>query len=145
MKWVLRAGSQVAIRANQWAESWVSRAPLEGMPYWGLSVSEVGQVRLLIFACGRMVLRMSKPRIIGHHSQRINDGFVKGCDINDKMNIGRRIKTYIVQNNIVCRDAIARNKKQCLVVDLEDLADLARSDFLDVVLAEVNRGDGGGR
>jgi hypothetical protein len=33
-KCVLREGSQVAIRLNQWAESWVRRAPLAGTP-WG--------------------------------------------------------------------------------------------------------------
>jgi hypothetical protein len=50
--------------------------------------------------------------------------------------------TYIVQNDIVCRDAISRDKKQCLVVDLEDFANFAGSDFLDVVIAEVDLGDG---
>lgn len=49
--------------------------------------------------------------------------------------------TYIVQDNIVCRNAISRDKKQCLVVDLEDFANLAGCDLLDVVLAEINLGD----
>ena len=53
-------------------------------------------------------------------------------------------QTYIVQDDIVCRDAISRNEQQCLVVDLEDFADLARCDLLDVVLAEVNLGDSRG-
>lgn len=52
--------------------------------------------------------------------------------------------TYIVQDDIVCRNAISRNEKQCLVVDLKDFADLARCDLLDVVLAEVNLGDSSG-
>ena len=50
-------------------------------------------------------------------------------------------KTYIVQNDIVCRDAISRDKQQCLVIDLEDFANLAGRDLLDVVLAEINLGD----
>jgi hypothetical protein len=52
--------------------------------------------------------------------------------------------TYIVEDNIVGRNAISCNKQQSLVVDLEDLADLARSDLLDVVLAEVDLGDSRG-
>ena len=50
-------------------------------------------------------------------------------------------KTYIVQNDIVCRNAIGRDKEQCLVIDLEDFANLTGSDLLDVVLAEINLGD----
>jgi hypothetical protein len=50
-------------------------------------------------------------------------------------------KTYIVQNDIVCRDAISRDKEQFLVVDLEDFANLAGCDLLDVVLPEINLGD----
>jgi hypothetical protein len=53
-------------------------------------------------------------------------------------------RTYIVQNDIVCRDAISRDKEQCLLVDLEDFANFAGSDFLDVVLAEVHLGDRSG-
>jgi hypothetical protein len=49
--------------------------------------------------------------------------------------------THIVQDDIVCRDAISCDKKQRLVVDLEDFANLAGSDLLDVVLAEINLGD----
>lgn len=51
--------------------------------------------------------------------------------------------THIVQDNIVRRNAISRDKKQCLVVDLEDFANLAGCDLLDVVLAEINLGDSG--
>jgi len=32
IKWVLRSGRREEIRENQWAESWVKRAPLPGMP-----------------------------------------------------------------------------------------------------------------
>lgn len=60
---------------------------------------------------------------------------------NIAMEIKKKQKTYVVKNDIVCRDAISRDKEQCLVIDLEDFANLAGSDLLDIVLAEVNLGN----
>jgi len=50
--------------------------------------------------------------------------------------------TYIVENDIVGRDAVSRNEEECLVVDLEDLADFARGDLLETAFAEVDLRDG---
>ena len=46
-KCVFREGIQVAMRLNQWAESWVRRAPLAGMPYWSVSMFSLNINELL--------------------------------------------------------------------------------------------------
>lgn len=50
------------------------------------------------------------------------------------------VATYIVKDHVVCRYPISRDKEQCLVVDLEDLAHLAGRDLLEAVLLEVDLG-----